>query len=105
MTKQEQQQLREYWHEHITACQASNLSGANYCKEHNLIYHRFVYWRQKFSSSSQSASPVKTGGFVRLAPGSTAVDGLTLALPNGLEVRGISHANVDLISRLMSTLS
>ncbi|MFV0277207.1 MAG: IS66 family insertion sequence element accessory protein TnpA, partial [Parahaliea sp.] len=32
------------WQQHITAWQASELSGAAFCREHGLTYHRFTYW-------------------------------------------------------------
>ncbi|MFV0477688.1 MAG: IS66 family insertion sequence element accessory protein TnpA, partial [Parahaliea sp.] len=40
------------WQQHITTWQASALSGAAFCREHGLVYHRFTYWRQKLTAPS-----------------------------------------------------
>lgn len=55
MTQQDsahQQQLerkRKYWREQIINWQDSELSQIEYCRRHELVYHRFVYWREKFA--------------------------------------------------------
>ena len=46
---------RRYWKTHIKSWQSSGMSQSGYCREHNLKFHRFVYWRRKFHSSNQQA--------------------------------------------------
>jgi len=38
-----------FWREHYEAFQASGLSRAKYCRQHHLVYHRFLYWYHKFN--------------------------------------------------------
>ncbi|KEY58180.1 hypothetical protein [Serratia sp. DD3] len=42
------QQRADYWREQIILWQASDLSGQIFCQQHQLTYHQFVYWRQKY---------------------------------------------------------
>ena len=43
------QQKRRCWSEIIACWQESGLSQIDFCRRHDLKYHRFVYWRQKFA--------------------------------------------------------
>ncbi|MDY7219226.1 hypothetical protein TOI97_06555, partial [Denitrificimonas sp. JX-1] len=47
MTSQERQQ---FWQQYIGVWQASDSSGAAFCKQHDLNYAQFNYWRRKFQS-------------------------------------------------------
>lgn len=50
------------WRDHIESAQGSPLSLAAYCRQHNLIYNRFLYWKKKLcpkSSPSQSFALIK----------------------------------------------
>ncbi|WP_424022317.1 IS66 family insertion sequence element accessory protein TnpA [Oceanisphaera pacifica] len=38
----------QVWQQHIAASETSNLSGAAFCKQHDLSYKQFNYWRKKF---------------------------------------------------------
>ncbi len=52
------------WKFHIQSSLKSNMSHAAYCRQHNLIYHRFIYWKKKLSSAvqlSQSFALLKFG--------------------------------------------
>ena len=44
MTSQER---RQFWQQYIGAWQASDSSGAAFCKQHDLNYAQFNYWRKK----------------------------------------------------------
>ncbi len=48
--------LHPFWDQTLSDWQASGLSGAAFCKEQSLSYHRFVYWRGKLQSRGQPAS-------------------------------------------------
>lgn len=45
MTSQDRQQ---FWQQHIDAWQASDASGAAFCKQRDLNYAQFNYWRKSF---------------------------------------------------------
>ncbi len=49
MTSQDRQQ---FWQQHIDAWQASDASGAAFCKQRDLNYAQFNYWRKKFRAEA-----------------------------------------------------
>jgi len=54
--QQELDQKRQYWNTHITDWQTSRLSQTEYCRQHELRFHQFVYWRRRFAP--QAAMPI-----------------------------------------------
>jgi hypothetical protein len=51
---------RRFWKKHIDAWRDGDLSQRQYCREHGLKYHRFIYWKEKFSATkAPSASLVE----------------------------------------------
>ena len=98
--------LTDYWREHVEAWRtAGGDSQAAYCKAHELIYHRFVYWRRKFEGgTSRRAKQQSGGGFARVACDPVIDTGLTLSLPNGLVLRGICAGNVSVVRQLLDQL-
>jgi hypothetical protein len=43
---------RTFWEGHLKSWKSGTLSQKEYCRRHNLVYHRFVYWRCKFKSQA-----------------------------------------------------
>lgn len=109
MTSKEERQRREaFWREQVEHWKQSGATQTGFCKANNLVYHRFVYWLHKFEARPRpSAPPAKqTGRFVgvtRTEPESAA--GLTVALPNGMSLQGITPDNVATACWLMERLS
>lgn len=98
-------ELASYWQQQITAWQATDLTQADYCKQNDLLYHRFIYWKQKFTS--QRTVPVQSkssGGFVKVAPHKTE-SGLSVTLPGGMVIRGIREDNLPLVCQLAGQLA
>ncbi len=55
---------------------------------------------------NQGKSPKKKGaGFVPVIPATVQPTGLTLSLPNGLEIRGIEANNLGLVRDLLGMLA
>jgi len=98
--------LSGYWQQHIDKWQISGQSQQAFCKAYDLNYHRFLYWRRKFESrSTENQSPPSSALVpVIYRPPSTAA-GLSLVLPNGLELRGLSEDNLLLVQNLLDRLS
>ena len=95
------QQRADYWREQITTWQASGLSGQIFCQQHQLTYHQFVYWRQKYRPPGDPISP----GFAKVTatvPVNSAE--LTLSLPNGLVITGLNDCNVTLLGAILRQL-
>jgi len=97
---------RDYWQSQIEAWQLSGQSQKAFCRVHDLNYPQFVYWRGKFRQHTASPSAKASSGFVAVVPTMSAVDsGLSLVLPNGLELRGLEASNLDVVLRLLARLS
>lgn len=56
MTREER---RWRWHKIIEQQEASGLSGAGFCREHNICLSRFYHWRRRLKQDSP-------GGFLEL---------------------------------------
>ena len=98
--------LAGYWQQQIDTWRVSGQSQQAFCKVHELSYHQFLYWRRKFESrSTENQSPPSSALVpVIYRPPSTAA-GLSLVLPNGLELRGLSEDNLPLAQQLLDRLS
>jgi hypothetical protein len=46
----------QFWQDHITAWQGSRLSQTAYCKQHEIKFHNFAYWRNRLSPRKEPAS-------------------------------------------------
>jgi len=46
---------RRYWEQHIEGWRTSGLTRADYCRQHNLSYDRFIYWNRKFRKEPSPA--------------------------------------------------
>ncbi|MES9902128.1 MAG: hypothetical protein ABW168_05525 [Sedimenticola sp.] len=92
-----------YWHEQIQTWQVSGQSQQAFCKVNGLSYPRFAYWRGKFRRAA-AAPTVKTSGFVPVSGYTPPSCGLSLVLPNGIELRGLSQENLPLVAQLLSHL-
>lgn len=44
----------QFWHEQIKLKEASGLSRAAYCRQHDLICSRFAYWEKKLMTQTQA---------------------------------------------------
>ena len=101
---QETSNTKPNWRQLIDQWQQSGLSGSQFCTDHNLVYHQFMYWKQKFSKPVVSPMPDKRSGFAAVVPKAESGSGLTLNLPNGIVIRNISNSNIDLVRRLLEWL-
>lgn len=56
---------RAQWMEWIEAWQESGQSVAAFCREHDLVYSQFTYWRRQLSDVPEAA--IASGEFVAIA--------------------------------------
>lgn len=97
-----------YWIEHIKRWSESDLSGAQYCKKHQLTYHCFVYWRGKLDNNNHGLITSSPSGFSKVEVRGAVChssEGLSLHFPGGLYVQGISDENLPLLRQLCQALS
>lgn len=97
-----------FWKNHVHAWQDSGLSKARYCREHDLIYHQFIYWVPKISAAVRSgiAATSESSKFLPVViQRQQAVPAeLQIRLPNGATITGISAESVELVGTLMAQL-
>ncbi|TNF47655.1 MAG: hypothetical protein EP304_07365 [Deltaproteobacteria bacterium] len=98
--------LSVYWQKQVNSWRESGQSQQAFCKTQDLSYTRFIYWRRKFEGKSKRARNQTSSGLVpvtcRMPVPAT---GLTLVLPGGLELRGLSEDNLSLAVHLLERLS
>lgn len=97
----------EYWQQQVNAWSKTDVSGVKFCQAHNLVYHQFVYWRQKLLKTDvdvldSSLQPPTGFSHVSYQPGEPS--GLTLSLPNGVEIQGIHAGNVSVAHALLASM-
>ena len=115
--KQASDEKTAYWQQHIHHWQASKLSAAHYCQQHQVSYHCFIYWRSKLACKPEAVVeqtlPVrkKSSAFVIARPqvsplpeATTLAENLQLALPNGLVIRNIRDGNLSTVRALLDHL-
>ena len=93
--------LSDFWNQQVRKWQQTDQSQIAYCRMHDLDYHRFTYWRRKFSSTGQNAEPPVRSGFVPVKACSTKPQELTATLPNGVILRGIAGDNLSIVKQLL----
>jgi len=49
----ELEEKRRFWKQHIEDWRSSDLPQTEYCRRHDLLHHRFFYWKQKFRRDSK----------------------------------------------------
>ena len=49
----ELEEKRRFWKQHIEGWKLSNQTQTEYCRQHDLSYDRFVYWKRKFRRDSK----------------------------------------------------
>jgi len=49
-------EIRTFWKKQIQGWQESGLTQVEYCRTHNLIPHRFTYWKQKLVKKNTGVS-------------------------------------------------
>lgn len=49
-----------FWKQHFSQYQQTNLSKAKYAREYNLVKHRFIYWCRKFEDISKTSETLNS---------------------------------------------
>ena len=50
---------QNFWYPHIENCKRAGISGAKYCREHDLVCSQFLYWRDKYNKNQSDFIGVK----------------------------------------------
>jgi uncharacterized membrane protein len=90
----------------VDAWKASGKSQKAFCRANQLNYPQFGYWVRKFFTQSNKETAPSRSGFAAVTPSTPqAATGLSVVLPNGLEVRGICTNNIACVHQLLRDLS
>lgn len=100
------QQRTDYWRQQLDNWIESGLSGAAFCKQHELVYHQFAYCRSKLSKANKEPSQTKRpAGFARVTNlPDVAMHELSLTLPGGITITGLHAGNVDVLGAILRQL-
>jgi hypothetical protein len=97
-----------HWLNQVAQWRASGLSGAQFCKDHELNVKHFYYWSREHSNKPVIASDDKMPslGFATVVMADTLVTdlGLRVTLPNGCAIEGITSGNVSLVDVILAQL-
>ncbi len=95
-----------YWRQQIEAWQSSGQTQRAFCRDHDLNYWRFGYWRKKFRQTADRTTKPNDSAFVAVVHQASQVnDELSLTFPNGVVIRGIGSDNVAIVGQLLRQLS
>ncbi len=93
-----------YWQEHIDRWRESGLGQSAYCQREGLKLHRWHYWHKKLTRAAVNTTrPASDFIPVRLRP-QPLDQGLSVTLPTGITIVGISADNVALVGTLLKHL-
>jgi hypothetical protein len=92
----------QYWQAQVEAWRASGQTQQAFCRANDLNYPRFGYWLRKFRRQGGS-EPRRAPGFVPVI-GTSGEGGLSVHLPNGIELRGVSEQNLHVAAQLLARL-
>jgi len=102
---------RAYWVGMVREWEGSGESGAAFCRERDLVYSQFMYWRRRLSEPEEEkadAAPSETPDFVALsfADEGAAGCGVRVRLGTGVELlldRGFDAAELRRAAEVLGT--
>ena len=98
----------DFWHHHLEQWRESGLSLMAYCHQHALVYHQMIYWSRQCGATPNTVPAEQCDdrrGFIPVkVTGPSITDALSLRLPNGIEIRGITRHTVSCVGDLLAQL-
>jgi len=98
ITKEEK---RARWATVINEWKASGESQRRYCQIHNIKPHQLTYWAQVSRSAQHAVKAKNHSGFVAVQIPDTQPAGLTIRLPNGLQLDGVTPSNLAIVQQII----
>jgi len=89
--KREQQ--RQGWKKQVELWQASGMSALAWCRQHNLAYQSFLYWKRRLAKWSQ-------GKFVEVKDGDSNCTGISIE-SQGLTIQLARDFDTPTLQRLL----
>ena len=98
MTKSEREARETEWRQRVSDWRQSGMSGAEFCREHELPEWQFRYWVKRIAELDGPGDE----GFARV---SSPVSGLCLSLPGGLRLEVEAGFDESTLKRFLRTVS
>ena len=92
----------QFWTKHVESWQQTDLTQAAYCQKHDLLIHRFGYWKRKLTEPEKHLPEVQ--GFVQVKAMPSYHSSLSIQLPNQFRIEGIASDNLYLVKQLAELL-
>ena len=97
--------LAARWRPLVEAWRGSGQTQKAFCRENDLRYDQFAYWQRKLSPRDGGNRQWPSSALVPVSLASReAAAGLSLVLPNGMELRGLTRDNVPVVQQLLAVL-
>ncbi len=100
--------LREreaYWKRHVDRWRASGLSQSEYSRQEGLRSNQLSYWYRRDQLSKEEKERVSSAGFVPLqVVTAVEVENLSVKLPSGVVIEGVTASNVEVVRELVAQL-
>jgi len=98
------EEKRRYWQEVIAAWESSELSQPSFCREHNLSYSQFCYWRHEFNKEKKQ----EAGHFIplQLEPQEALAEikPLSISLSDEVKIEVSHESQLPLVAHLLKVL-
>ena len=104
---EENKRKRDYWNSHLERWQESGLSQSDYCREHDLKDHQFVYWKKRIIQTEETATKfvsLNLGSFTNKQPSPQPVSALRVVVSDGLKVEVEAGFDPHLLCQLIVAL-
>lgn len=102
---------RERWRAHVMAQQGGPFNQREYCEAHDLTFSSFTRWRRLLLGDGKVRPLSDVSAFVpvRIEPAPTTLQehnggSLSLVLPNGIQIKGITAASLPTAVALAAAL-
>ena len=104
-SKTTSENLASRWLPLVEQWRHSGQTQKAFCRENSLNYDQFVYWRRKLAQTAKASVQRATSALVPVTctPSATG-QGLSLLLPNGMELRGLTQENLPVVQQLLAQL-
>lgn len=84
-----------YWQQHIESWKKNGLSQRDYCKQHELTFSSFGYWRNRLKASDTTASKLIPVSVSRPAS-------VNIYLSSGIRIEAPLHGLAEILPLLAS---
>lgn len=101
----ENQNLAKKWKQIIESCEISSLSKAEYCRQHQLAYHQYMYWQKQIQlEAATKCIPIRVSQLTHITEfgqESQNNDYGIIEYPSGVKLRIQSNELLHMLPQLL----